>query len=314
MDKEQALPAPLIECIPNFSEGRRLEVIEAIREALCAAPGVLLLDHSWDADHNRSVFTLVGDTAGVEAAAYAAIAKAAELIDMEQHTGQHPRIGAADVVPFVPLGGATMKDCVQLARRLGQRVGEELNIPVYLYGEAAARSERRDLAQVRTGGYAGLKAEIGRDPGRAPDFGPRQLGRAGATVVGARRPLVAYNVYLDTEDAGIARKIARTIRASSGGLPGVKALGLLAGGRAQVSMNLTDFHQTGVHTVVGRIGEEAEKYGVRIERGELIGLIPQQAYEEAAASGLKLDIRPEQVLETRLRGKMAQADKAGGGH
>ncbi len=234
----------LIECIPNFSEARRPEVIDQIVSAITSVEGARLLDRSSDLDHNRTVLTYAGPPEAVEEAAFRAIKTAAELIDLNKHTGEHPRIGATDVVPFVPLSGATMEDCVAMAKRLGQRVGDELNIPVYLYEAAATRPERTNLENIRRGQYEGLKIEIESNPDRKPDYGPAKLGSAGATVIGARSPLIAFNVYLTTSEVEIAKKIAKAVRQSSGGLRYVKALGLLVEGRAQVSMNLTNFRET----------------------------------------------------------------------
>jgi glutamate formiminotransferase len=234
------MPNPLIECIPNFSEARRPEVIDQIAAAITSVEDVRLLNRSSDLDHNRTVLTFAGPPFAVEEAAFRAIQTAAELIDMEDHTGEHPRLGATDVVPFVPLSDVTMDDCVAMAKRLGERVGNELSIPVYLYEAAAARPERANLENLRKGQYEGLKSEIGSDPDRVPDYGPSELGTAGATVIGARNPLIAFNVYLTTADVDIAKKIARAIRHSSGGLRYVKALGLLVEGHAQVSLNLTN--------------------------------------------------------------------------
>lgn len=290
----------LIECIPNFSEGRRPEVIEQITAAIQAAGGKVL-DHHSDHDHNRTVITFVGDAATVEAAAYAAIAKAAELIDLNQHHGEHPRIGATDVVPFVPLEGATIQDCIAIARRLGERVGNSLNIPVYLYEAAATRPNRVNLEDIRKGNYEGLKVEIATNPDRKPDFGPSALGSAGATVIGARAPLIAFNVYLNTSDVVIARKIAQAIRHSSGGLRFIKGMGVLVDGLAQVSMNFTDFTKTPLARVVETIRREANRYGVTVVRSELVGLIPQAALVDAAQWYLQLDqFEADQILETRL--------------
>ncbi len=304
------MPTPLVECVPNFSEGRRTEVIDAIAATVRATPGVLLLDRTSDPDHNRSVLTFVGDPQGIEDAAFAAIAKAAELINLDEQSGEHPRIGATDVVPFVPIAGVIMDECVAIANRLGKRVGEQLGIPVYLYEKAATRPERENLADVRHGQYEGLKVEIENNPDRKPDYGPSKLGPAGATVIGARLPLVAYNVFLDTDDVSIAKKIAKKIRFSSGGLPCLKALGMLVEGQAQVSMNFTDYSQTGVHTVVELIRQEAARYGVAVSRSELIGLIPEQALIDAAAHYLQLpDFKPAQVLELRIRQALDEAGK-----
>jgi glutamate formiminotransferase len=291
----------IVECVPNFSEGRRKEVIDQIAEAIAAVPHVRVLDVQSDADHNRTVVTFAGEPEAVEEAAFRGIEKAAELIDMNLHRGEHPRMGAADVVPFVPIKGVTMQDCVAIARRLGERVGRELDIPVYLYEEAATRPERHNLAEVRRGEYEGIKAEIATKPERVPDFGPRHLGKAGATALGARPPLIAFNVYLGTDDVEVAKAIACAVRHSSGGLRYVKALGLLVKGQAQVSMNLTDYRQTPVYRVVEVIRREAERYGVAVVESELIGLIPNEALVEAAAFYLQMgDFSSHQILENRL--------------
>lgn len=292
----------MIECIPNFSEGRRPEVVDAIAAAVAAVPGATLLDQTSDADHNRSVITFAGPVDAVAEAAFQAVRRAAELIDMTQHSGQHPRVGATDVLPFVPLGGATLEQCVALARSVGQRIGDELGIPVYLYEAAATRPERAALPNVRKGEYEGLRDAIGTDPARAPDFGPARLGAAGATIVGARQPLIAYNVYLNTADVDVAKRIAKAIRGSSGGLRGVRALGMLVEGRAQVSMNLVDFRTTPVHRVVEMVAREAATYGVLVAESELIGLIPEDALLDAARFYLRLHgMKDEQILERRLR-------------
>jgi glutamate formiminotransferase/formiminotetrahydrofolate cyclodeaminase len=291
----------IVECVANFSEARRPQVVQTISQAIGSVPEVVLLDQHSDLDHNRTVLTFVGPPAQVEEAAFRAIAKAAELIDLEHHTGEHPRIGATDVVPFVPLRGVAMGDCVALAQTLGRRVGEELGIPVYLYEAAATRPDRANLADLRRGEYEGLKTEIETNPDRRPDFGPARLGPAGATVIGARPFLIAYNVYLTTDDVEIAKKIARAIRHSTGGLRHVKALGLSVQGKAQVSMNVTDFRQTPIHAAVEMIRREAARYGVSISSSELIGMIPQQALLDAAAWYLQLDnFDPNMVLENRL--------------
>lgn len=291
----------LVECIPNFSEARRPEVVDQIVAAIQSVSEVKLLDRSSDLDHNRTVLTLAGPPLAVEEAAYRAIQKAAELIDLDQHTGEHPRLGATDVVPFVPLSGATMEDCIAMARRLGERVGRELSIPVYLYEAAATRPERVNLENIRKGQYEALKQEMGVKPEREPDFGPNKVSKAGATVIGARNPLIAFNVYLTTADVDIAKKVAKAVRNSSGGLRFVKGLGMLVEGRAQVSMNLTSFRETPVARVVEVIRREAERYGAGIHHSELIGLIPQEALIEAAVWYLQLDqFEQAQVLESRL--------------
>ena len=291
----------IVECVPNFSEGRRQKVIDAIVAAIGSLAGAKVLDVKADADHNRTVVTFVGGPEGVEEAAFRGIAKAAELIDMEAHQGEHPRVGAADVIPFVPIQGVTMDECVAMAARLGARVGTELEIPVYLYEAAATSPDRRNLADVRRGEYEGLKQEIGFNPAREPDFGPRRMGKAGATIIGARPPLIAFNVYLTTDDVSVAKRIARAVRHSSGGLRYAKALGLLVEGRAQVSMNLTDYRRTPIHRVMEMIHREAARYGVGVSSSEIIGLVPQRALLDAALYYLQLDdFVPEQVLESRL--------------
>lgn len=292
---------PLIECIPNFSEARRPEVVEAIIAAILAVPGVSVLDRHSDLDHNRTVITMVGSPEAIEEAAYQSIKKAQELINLDQHQGAHPRIGAADVVPFVPITDVSMVECVEIARHLGKRVGDELSIPVYLYEDAASRPERQNLENIRKGQYEGLKKEIETDPGRAPDFGPARLGSAGATVIGARAPLIAFNIYLTTADVDIAQKIARAVRNSSGGLRFVKGMGVLVEGMAQVSMNLTNYKKTPIFRVVELVRREAQRYGVGIHHSELVGLIPQEALVETAVWYTQMDqFEPEQVLENRL--------------
>lgn len=277
---------PIIEAVPNFSEGRRPEVVEALRRAI-QVPGVLLLDSSSDADHNRSVLTVAGNPEAVVEGLFQAVKVAAEAIDLFTHRGAHPRLGATDVVPLVPIQGITLQECATLATALGKRIGEELQIPVYLYEAAATRPERKNLANLRKGEFEGLLQGI-HLPERVPDFGPAQLGSAGATVVGARQFLVAYNFYLNTDRVEIAKAIAKSIRESSGGLPGVKALGLLVEGRAQVSMNLVDYTQTPLHVVMERVSELAGKQGFEVAESELIGLIPQEVIVQAAAHFLKL--------------------------
>ena len=291
----------LIECIPNFSEARRPEIIDQIAAAITSVEGARLLDRSSDLDHNRTVITFAGSPFAVEEASFRAIKTAAELIDLNNHTGEHPRIGATDVCPFVPLSEASIEECVAIAKRVGQRVGSELGIPVYLYEAAAMRPERTNLENIRKGQYEGLKAEIESNPERTPDFGPAKLGTAGATVIGARNPLIAFNVYLTTSDVDVAKKIAKAIRQSSGGFRYVKGLGMLVEGRAQVSMNLTNFQETPVARVVEMIRREAQRYGVGIHHSELVGLIPQEALTDAAVWYMQLDqFDKSQVLESRL--------------
>jgi len=291
----------IVECVPNFSEGRREQVVEQIVAAMTGCAGVQVLDVQSDPDHNRSVVTLVGEPQATVEAAFQGIAAAAERIDMNHHRGGHPRMGATDVVPFVPIRGLTMEDCAALARQLGERVGSELEIPVYLYEAAATRPERCNLADVRRGEYEGLKAEIATNRDRAPDFGPATLGTAGATAIGARPPLIAYNVYLNTDDIKPAQAIARAVRHSSGGLRHVKALGLKVEGRAQISMNLTDYRHTPIHRVTELIRAEAARFGLAVTHSEIVGLLPAEALIDAARFYLQLaDLSPDQVLENRL--------------
>ncbi len=298
---------PLIECVPNFSEGRRTEVIAAIVAAIAAVPDVLVLDVEADADHNRAVVTFVGPPTVMVAAAFAGIATAQRHINLDHHQGVHPRLGAADVVPFIPLRDTTMAECVALAQQLGARVGAELGIPVYLYEEAATRPERRNLADIRRGEYEGLKQSLGHDPLREPDFGPTTIGPAGATVIGARQPLIAYNVYLSTGDVEIAKQVAKAVRHSNGGLRFCKALGLLVDGRAQVSINLTNFRATPLQRVFELIRIEAARYGVLAAESEIVGLVPEDALLDVAQHYLQLNrFKRTQVLERRLSEAEAQ--------
>lgn len=291
----------IVECVPNFSEGRRKDVIDRIVAAMGQVTGVQILDVQSDLDHNRTVVTAIGTPQAVEEMAYRGIAKAAELIDLNHHRGGHPRIGATDVVPFVPVRGVTLEDCVVLARHLGEKVGLELGIPVYLYEEAAVRPDRRDLATIRRGEYEELRQVIASNPERVPDYGPAEMGTAGATAIGSRPPLVAFNVYLNTADVGPAKSIARAVRHSSGGLRFVKALGLLVEGQAQVSMNLTDYARTPIHRVLELIRAEAARHGLSVTRSEIVGLLPSQALIDAAQFYLQLhEFSPQQLLENRL--------------
>ncbi len=303
---------PIVECIANYSEARRPEVIEAIAQSILDVPGVHLLDRHSDLDHNRTVLTFAGPPPGVEEAAFRSIATAAELINLDEHHGEHPRIGASDVVPFVPISGVTMQECVDIARRLGQRVGSELEIPVYLYEQAASRPDRTNLENIRRGEYERLKEDITSDPDRVPDYGPQRLGTAGASVIGARHPLIAYNVYLTTDDTSVAKRIAKAVRHSSGGLRYVKALGLLVDGMAQVSMNLTNYKATPLARVMEFIRREAERYGVGIHHSELVGLIPEDALVDAAVWYTQLDqFEAGQILERRLQAATGETGDAG---
>ncbi|MEA2641964.1 MAG: glutamate formiminotransferase / formiminotetrahydrofolate cyclodeaminase [Chloroflexota bacterium] len=293
----------LVECVANVSEGQRSEVIARIAHAVREVAGAYLLDLHSDAAHNRSVYTVAGPASAVAEAGFALTKAAIREIDMRQHRGVHPRIGAVDVLPFVPLVGADMELCVELAHEVGHRIGDELETPVYFYGEAALRPERRRLVDVRRGEYEGLADLIGSDPARTPDAGPASLSAAGAVAVGARRPLIAFNVHLRTDDLGVARAVARAVRASNGGLPGVQALGLGTArpGIAQVSMNLVDLEATPLHVVVARMRTEAARYDVELAESELVGLTPAGAVLAAAAAALGLSaLGPLQVLELAL--------------
>ena len=304
------MTTPLIECVPNFSEGRRSEILKQIRVAITNVPGTSVLDVHSDADHNRSVITFVGSPTAVEEAAFQMIKTAAQLINLDKHSGEHPRIGATDVVPFVPISNISMAECVQIAHRVGERVGRELDIPVYFYESAAKVPERKRLEVLRKGEYEGLKEEILSNPDRKPDCGPAFLGTAGATVIGAREFLIAYNVNLTTDNEAVASKIAKTIRHSSGGMRFVKALGMTVEGRAQVSMNLTNFRKTPLPLVVETIRREAERYGVAIHNSELVGLIPQEALVDAAIWYTQMDLfSPEQILEQRMAKAASENDK-----
>jgi glutamate formiminotransferase len=297
--KRSSPDVPLIECVPNFSEARRQDVIDALVSAIAAQP-VHVLNVSSDPDHNRTVITFAGEPKPVVAAAFDVIAAAARLIDLTAHTGVHPRIGATDVVPFVPLRGISLEACAALAIRLGERVGMELGLPVYLYEAAARRPERRSLANIRRGGYEVLREDIS-SPSRTPDFGPLHLGSAGAVVIGARAPLIAFNAFLDTNSLGVARAVAHSIRESGGGLPYLRALGLLVGGAAQVSMNITDFRQTSLFRIMSAVRAAAAHHGAQIVRTELIGLIPQAALLDYAIESLQLPMATrDQVLEQCL--------------
>jgi glutamate formiminotransferase / formiminotetrahydrofolate cyclodeaminase len=300
----------LVECVPNFSEGRDKGKVDAIVEAM-KMDGVYLLDREMDADHNRCVITLVGEREPIQEAAIRGVGKAAELIDLTVHQGAHPRMGAADVVPFIPIEGVTIEDCVAMARHVGAEIWKRHKIPVYLYEAAATTPERTNLENIRRGQFEGIRAEIASNPARKPDFGePRVHPTAGATVVGARKFLIAYNVFLNTPDVDIAKKVAKAVRASSGGMRFVKGAGFLVRGLAQVSMNLTDFEQTPVHRVFEMVKREAARYGVTPVSSEIVGLIPKKALESAAEWFLQVEnFDSSLILENRLTavigGKMA---------
>lgn len=292
----------IVECVPNFSNGRDPEVYGRIVEAIRSVNSVQVLDVSADPDHNRTVVTFVGMPEDVVEAGYRGIAAAQELIDLDRHQGEHPRIGATDVFPFIPVRGVTMDDCVVLARRLGKRVGEELGIAVYLYGAAATSPERESLSAIRKGQYEQWKDEVATNPERKPDFGPAQPRKWGATVIGARPFLIAYNLYLNSDDVAIAEKIARAIRHTGGGMRFVQARGFLVDGQAQVSMNLTNFERTPIYRVQEIVRREAAQYGLMITRAELVGLIPQKALLDSAKWYLQLEnVEDDQILELRLQ-------------
>ncbi len=296
--------AQIVECVPNFSEGRRAEVVQAISEAVERVEGVRLLDQEMDRDHNRAVLTFVGEPDPVVEAAFRAVARAVELIDLTKHQGEHPRIGATDVVPFVPIANITMEECVNLARQLGRRIWEELRVPVYFYAEAALRDDRRLLPQIRHGEFEGLREMMGKDPDRDPDVGDPEIHpTAGATAVGARGPLIAYNVNLATDDLSLAQTIAKRVRASSGGFPEIQAKGfsLEDRGQVQVSMNVMNFRVTSMPTVFEAIRKESEAAGVSIAGSEIVGLVPLEALLDAAEAHLRLeDFQRDQILERRL--------------
>ncbi|MEW6522854.1 MAG: glutamate formimidoyltransferase [Bacillota bacterium] len=293
-------------CIPNFSEGRRPEVVTGIVEVIAAHREVVILDYSADPDHNRCVVTFAGPGPAVVEAAFSAAEHAARVIDLTVHTGNHPRMGATDVIPLVPLEGTTMARCVELARQLAGAVGDRLGIPVYLYEEAATRPERKNLADVRRGEFEGLRQDISH-PDRVPDFGPARVHpTAGAVAIGARMPLIAFNVNLNTSDVKVAKAVAKAVRGSSGGLVHVKALGMsLAGrGQVQVSMNLVNYLQTPIHRALELVRQEAARFGALVTGSELVGLVPSAALLSSAAYYLQLEgFSSDQVLEHRLESR-----------
>ncbi|HLM80573.1 MAG TPA: glutamate formimidoyltransferase [Terriglobales bacterium] len=307
------MPSTLVECVPNFSEGRDPAKVDAIVEAM-KIPGVYLLDREMDSDHNRSVITLVGEREAIQEAAIRGVGKAAELIDLTKHQGAHPRMGAADVVPFIPIDGVTIEDCIAMARHVGAEIAKRFQIPVYLYEAAAATPERQNLENIRRGQFEGIRAEIATNPARKPDFGePRVHPTAGATVVGARKFLIAYNVFLNTPDVEIAKKIAKAVRFSGGGLRFVKGAGFLVRGLAQVSMNLTDFEQTPIHRVFEFVRREAARYGAIPVSSEIVGLIPKKALEQAAEWFLQVEnFDSSLILENRLAAVMSGRMAVGG--
>jgi glutamate formiminotransferase / 5-formyltetrahydrofolate cyclo-ligase len=293
----------IVECVPNFSEGLQTEVIQSIVDEVKKVSGVTLLDYSMDKDHNRSVVTFIGSVEGVEEAAFQMVKKASERIDMRQHKGEHPRMGATDVLPFIPIKNVSMEDCVELAKRVGQKIGSELQIPVYLYEEAASSKDRVNLADVRKGQYEGFFDKI-KDPSWKPDFGPETMNeKSGCIAVGARVPLVAYNVNLATQDINIATNIAKVVRHLGGGLRFVKAMGVKLEERniVQVSMNLVNYEKTSIYRAFEMVKMEAKRYGVSVVGSEIIGLVPGRALIDSAAYYLQLEnFNSEQVLENRL--------------
>lgn len=305
---------PIVECVPNFSEGRNPATLQALIDAVISTAGVVLLDHSMDRDHHRAVLTFCGPPDAIVEAAFRAIRIATDLIDLRTHVGVHPRIGATDVVPFIPIRGTTIQDCVQLAKQLGERVGRELEIPVFLYESAAAHAHHAPLEAVRRGGLEGLAFRMTSDPDWTPDFGPPRLHQsAGAIAIGARPPLIAYNVNLRSTDVAAARSIARSVRHSSGGLPHLKAIGveLASRGLVQVAMNLTDYRVTPLLTAFQAVKTEAARRGIEVAGGELIGLVPQAALDQVAAESLSLDrYDSSHVLETRIAETMLRKGEA----
>jgi len=303
----------IVECVPNFSEGRDKSRVDAIVQAM-TMEGVYLLDREMDADHNRCVITLAGEREAIQEAAIRGVGKAAELIDLTSHQGAHPRMGAADVVPFIPIEGVTLEDCVAMARRVGEEIWRRFQVPVYLYEAAAATPERQNLENIRRGQFEGIREEIATNPSRHPDFGEARLHpTAGATVVGARKALIAYNVYLATSDISVAKNIAKAVRYSSGGLRYVKAAGFPVRGVAQVSMNLTDFEQTPVARVFEFVRREAERYGTYAVASEIVGLIPKKALEQAAEWFLQVEnFDSSMILENRLAAVMGGKMAVGG--
>jgi glutamate formiminotransferase len=303
----------LVECVPNFSEGRDKAKVDSIVEAM-KIDGVYLLDREMDADHNRCVITLVGNREAIQEAAIRGVGKASELIDLTRHQGAHPRMGAADVVPFIPIEGVSIEDCVSMSRHVGEQIWKRYQIPVYLYEAAATLPERQNLENIRRGQFEGIRDDIATNPARKPDYGdPRVHPTAGATVVGARKFLIAYNVFLNTTDVDVAKKVAKAVRFSSGGLRYVKGAGFLVRGLAQVSMNLTDFEQTPIHRVFEYVKREAARYGVSPVSSEIVGLIPKKALEQAAEWFLQVEnFDSSLILENRLSAVMGGKTAVGG--
>jgi glutamate formiminotransferase len=305
LDIENNNPPGIVECVPNFSEGRKVETVERLAQAITSVPSACVLDTHIDPDHNRSVITFVAPAEMIVEAAFRAVGLAAELIDMRQHTGVHPRLGATDVLPFIPINGVTMEDCAALAHQAGERIARELSIPVFFYERAALKPDRVNLEDVRRGALELLREQIAMDPNRAPDLGPLRVHEtAGAIAIGARPFLIAFNVNLRTTDVSIARKIARAVRARHGGLPFVKALGfeLSTRGLVQVSMNLVNYETTGMAQAYNAVRDEADRLGVGIVSTEIVGLVPEKALDKSAEYFRKLEnFSEDKILEYRLR-------------
>jgi glutamate formiminotransferase len=303
---------PIIECVPNISEGRRANVVAGIVDAVRNIPGARLLDYSSDASHNRSVITIAGDAAPLKAAVLALFEAAVAAIDLRAHTGEHPRMGAVDVVPFVPIEGVTMEDCVALATDTARSVAERFAVPVYLYEEASTNPLRKNLEDIRRGEFEGLAGKMASD-GWAPDFGPATPHpSAGASVIGARMPLIAYNINLNTDRLDVAKKIAAAVRFSSGGFRFVKAMGVTLADRniVQVSMNLTNYEKTPILRVFDAVRREAERYGVSVLESEIVGLVPSAALVDVSLATLQLtQFKKDQILEARLRGGAGEVEK-----
>ncbi|MEO0225700.1 MAG: glutamate formimidoyltransferase, partial [candidate division WOR-3 bacterium] len=307
----------IVECVPNFSEGRRAEIVDQIVNAMRGSAAIEILDIQMNGDHNRAVISFIGEPEAVLEAAFQGCKKATELIDLREHKGEHPRIGATDVIPFVPISDISMLECVELAKRLGERIARELKIPVYLYEEAATSPERQNLANLREGEFEGLRTAIETDPKRKPDYGEARIHpSAGATVVGARFPLIAYNINLNTPDVSIAKKVAKAIRFKDGGFKFAKALGFeikteepVSQTLGQVSINMTNYLGTPLFRVFETVKREAERYGVMIKNSEIVGMVPQKALIDTAVYYLQMDnFKDEQILENRLKAKESLFD------
>ena len=303
-NQQSAIGNGLVECVPNFSEGRNSDTVAALSRAIESVETTCVLNHHIDPDHNRSVITFVAAPDKIVDAAVTVVRRASELIDMRAHKGEHPRLGATDVLPFIPISGVTMEDCVRLAHQAGERIANELSIPVFFYEQAALRPDRVNLEDVRRGALELLREQIAVEPARAPDVGPLVVHEtAGAIAVGARPFLIAFNVNLKTSDVAVAKQIARTVRARQGGLPFVKALGftLSTRGLVQVSMNLVNYETTGMAAAYNAVRDEAVRLGVEIDSAEIVGLVPEKALDREAEYFEKLEkFSKDKILEYRL--------------